>query len=113
MKYKRGEILGAMAALLAAGLFYSGRLHGQAALPEKMTMPPNRKAHVLVVAETKGFQHDSVPDAMASVYRMGHDTGLWEATLRTDTENITKAKKGTLRTWIISMFWCSPARPPS
>jgi type 1 glutamine amidotransferase len=56
----------------------------------KAQMPPNRKAHVLVVAQTKGFQHDSVPDAMAAVYRMGHDTGLWETTLRTDTENITK-----------------------
>jgi hypothetical protein len=46
--------------------------------------------HVLVVSETKGFEHDSVPDAMANIWRMGHDTRLWETTLRTDTENITK-----------------------
>ncbi|MBV9085310.1 MAG: ThuA domain-containing protein [Acidobacteriaceae bacterium] len=52
--------------------------------------PPSHVAHVLVVSETKGFEHDSVPDAMANIWKMGHDTGLWEATLRTDTELITK-----------------------
>ena len=53
-------------------------------------MPPNRQAHVLVIGETKGWEHDSVPDAMAAIYRLGHDTGLWETTIRTDTELITK-----------------------
>ena len=56
-------------------------------------MPPNRIAHVLVISETKGFEHDSIPDAMGTIWRMGHDTKLWETTLRTDTENITKDKK--------------------
>ena len=66
---------------------------------EKITMPPNRMAHILVVGQTEGFEHDSVPDAMASIWRMGHDTRLWEATLRTDTENITKktVKKGNFK----------------
>ncbi len=45
---------------------------------------------MLVVAQTKGYEHDSVPDAMAAVYQMGHDSKLWEATLRTDTELLTK-----------------------
>ena len=53
-------------------------------------MPPNRKARVLVISETKGFEHDSVPDAMAAIYNMGHETRLWDATLRTDTELLTK-----------------------
>ncbi len=90
MRFKRTFILGAVAALLAAGLLYS-RLSAQT--PEKTSMPPNRIAHVLVVSQTKGFEHDSIPDAMAAVYRMGHDSHLWETTLRTDTENITKATK--------------------
>jgi len=66
---------------------------------EKITMPPNRMAHILVVGQTEGFEHDSVPDAMANIWRMGHDTRLWEATLRTDTENITKktVKKGNFK----------------
>jgi type 1 glutamine amidotransferase len=56
-------------------------------------------ARVLVVAQTNGFEHDSVPDAMAAVYRMGHESRLWETTLRTDTENITKKdlKKGNFK----------------
>jgi uncharacterized protein len=61
------------------------------------TPPPAQPAHhvprVLVIGQTKGFQHDSVPDAMATVYRLGHETRLWEATLRTDTENITKTDR--------------------
>ena len=58
--------------------------------PPKTDLPPNREAHVLVISETKGFEHDFVPDAMATIWRMGHHTKLWEATLRTDTELITK-----------------------
>ena len=58
--------------------------------PAPRTIPPKGMAHILVVGETKGFEHDSVPDAMGTIWRMGHDTKLWEATLRTDTENITK-----------------------
>jgi type 1 glutamine amidotransferase len=48
------------------------------------------KKHVLVIGTTKGFEHDSVPVAMASVWKWGHDTGLWDTYLRTDTELITK-----------------------
>ena len=55
-----------------------------------LVMPPKGMAHVLVVSQTKGFEHDSVPDAMANIWRMGHDTKLWDTTLRTDTELITK-----------------------
>jgi hypothetical protein len=67
--------------------------------PEKISMPPNRMAHILVVGQTEGFEHDSVPDAMANIWRMGHDTRLWDAMLRTDTENITKkeSKKGNFK----------------
>jgi len=46
--------------------------------------------HVLVIAETHGFEHDSVPDAMAAVYNMGKESGLWDTIMRTDTELLTK-----------------------
>jgi type 1 glutamine amidotransferase len=61
--------------------------------------PPIPIKHVLVVGQTNGFEHDSVPDAMAAIYKMGHDTRLWDTTLRTDTENITKkdTKKGNFK----------------
>jgi hypothetical protein len=62
-------------------------LHGQTWAEKK---PPTTPAHVLVISETKGFEHDSIPDAMGTIWHMGHDTKLWDATLRTDTELITK-----------------------
>ena len=46
--------------------------------------------HVLVIGETKGFEHDSIPAAMAAVYNMGKDSGLWDTMMRTDTELLTK-----------------------
>ncbi len=59
----------------------------------KAAIPVNKK-RILVIGQTKGFQHDSVPDTMGSVWKMGHDTGLWDTYLRTDTELITKGKVG-------------------
>lgn len=52
--------------------------------------PPSATKRILVIGETKGWEHDSVSDAMATVWRLGHETKLWDATLRTDTELITK-----------------------
>ena len=50
--------------------------------------------HVLVISQTKGFEHDSISAAMAAVYNLGHDSGLWDTELRTDTELLTKKKLG-------------------
>jgi type 1 glutamine amidotransferase len=87
VKISRREVLRGVAALGAAKVMDSGEARGQNA---PVTMPPNRLARVLVVSQTKGFEHDSVPNAMATIWEMGHKTGLYEATLRTDTELITK-----------------------
>ena len=54
--------------------------------------PPPAKKRILIIGETKGFQHDSVSTAMGSLWKMGHDSGLWEAYLRTDCQLITKKK---------------------
>jgi type 1 glutamine amidotransferase len=87
MKYVRYWMLLTFAALTTGAILQFDGAHAQTA---PVTMPPNRMAHVLVVAQTKGFEHDSVPDAMANIWKWGHDTKLYEATLRTDTELITK-----------------------
>ena len=50
--------------------------------------------HVLVISQTKGFEHDSIPDALVTIYNLGRESGLWDATLRTDTELITKKDLG-------------------
>lgn len=63
-----------------------------------MPAPPREKTihlkHILVISQTKGFEHDSVTSGMVAIYNMGHDSGLWETTLRTDVELITKKDLG-------------------
>ena len=63
-----------------------------------------RLKHLLVIGQTKGWEHDSVTDAMAAIYNMGHDTGLWDAMLRTDTELITKKDLGGRNTKNLDYF---------
>src|SRR5690348_3869090 len=53
--------------------------------------PPPRK-HLLVIGEEKGYRHDSVSHAMATIERLGKEIELWDTTLRTDTEVLTKKK---------------------
>lgn len=73
----------------------------QAPAPQGAAAPrpqPHNKSvhmkHVLVIGETKGFEHDSVSAAMVAIYDMGKESGLWDAELRTDTELLTKKNLG-------------------
>lgn len=70
----------------------------QSALDSSLPPPPHEKQvhlkHVLVISQTKGFEHDSVSDGMVAIYNMGRDSGLWDTTLRTDVELITKKDLG-------------------
>jgi type 1 glutamine amidotransferase len=52
--------------------------------------PPRKK--LLVIGEEKGYRHDAVPHAMATIERLGRETGLWDTVIRTDTEPLTKKK---------------------
>ena len=49
-----------------------------------------RKRNLLVIGQSKGYQHDAVSTAMATLYDLGRDTGLWDAYLRTDCTAVTK-----------------------
>ena len=48
--------------------------------------------HLLVIGEEKGYRHESVSHAMATIERLGRESGLWTTTIRTDTEALTKQK---------------------
>jgi type 1 glutamine amidotransferase len=61
----------------------------QAVPPPPQTKQVHLK-HVLVIGQTKGWEHESVTPAMVAIYNLGRQTGLWDTTLRTDTELITK-----------------------
>jgi len=70
----------------------------QPALDSSVPPPPQGKQvhlkHILVISQTKGWEHESISDGMAAIYHMGHESGLWDTTLRTDTELITKKDLG-------------------
>src|SRR5262245_41600263 len=53
-------------------------------------VPPTK--HLLVLAEEKGYRHEAVSHAAATIERLGRETGLWATTIRTDTEALTKRK---------------------
>ena len=53
---------------------------------------PAPRKHLLVVGEEKGYRHEAVSHAMATIEGLGKQTGLWDTTLRTDTEALTKKK---------------------
>ena len=52
---------------------------------------PKRKK-LLCIGEVKGFQHDSVSHAMATMEKLGQQTGIWDTYIRTDCQLITKKK---------------------
>lgn len=52
--------------------------------------PPKKR--LLVIGEQRGYRHEAVSHAMATIERLGQESGLWETTIRTDTEALTKKK---------------------
>jgi type 1 glutamine amidotransferase len=63
--------------LIIAGLLFS--------------QPPKRKK-LLAIGEVKGYQHDSVSHGLATIERLGRESGAFDTYIRTDTELITKQK---------------------
>jgi uncharacterized protein len=62
------------------------------AAPLSQPRPTPPKKHLLVIGEEKGYRHEAVSHAMATIERLGMETGLWDTMLRTDTEVLTKKK---------------------
>jgi type 1 glutamine amidotransferase len=52
--------------------------------------PPKKK--LLAIGVVKGFEHDSVSHALATLEKLGRQTGLWDTYIRTDIELLTKQK---------------------
>jgi type 1 glutamine amidotransferase len=66
-------------------------LCGLAMLTHLPAQAPQRKK-LLAIGEVKGFQHDSVSHGLATIERLGRETGLWDTYIRTDTQLLTKKK---------------------
>lgn len=51
-----------------------------------------KKKRLLAVGMSAGWEHESVSDALVTMYELGKESGLWETWVRTDTTSITKKK---------------------
>lgn len=54
--------------------------------------PPAKKKKLLAIGQTKGFQHDATTHGLATIWKLGQESGLWDTYIRTDTQLITKDK---------------------
>jgi type 1 glutamine amidotransferase len=52
--------------------------------------PPSTKKHILVIGQALGFEHDSISIALGTIWKMGRDSGAYEAEIKTDTSWVTK-----------------------
>ncbi len=50
------------------------------------------RKQLLVIGDEKGFRHAAITHAMATIDRLGKESGLWDTHIRTDTEPLTKKK---------------------
>ncbi len=51
-----------------------------------------KERRLLVIGQSKGYQHDSVSTAMATLYQIGRSSRRWDTTFRTDCTAITKKR---------------------
>jgi type 1 glutamine amidotransferase len=56
-------------------------------LAQTQTKP---KRNLLFIGQAKGYQHETISTAMATLYNLGRSSGLWNTQLRTDCTAITK-----------------------
>src|SRR3954469_23194664 len=51
------------------------------------------KKHILAIGDVRtGFQHDSVSHALATIDRLGYESGIYVTYIRTDSQLLTKGK---------------------
>jgi type 1 glutamine amidotransferase/sugar lactone lactonase YvrE len=49
-----------------------------------------RARRLLAVGASADWQHESVSDALVALYALGRESGLWQTTIRTDVDFVTK-----------------------
>jgi type 1 glutamine amidotransferase len=50
----------------------------------------DKKHSLLVIGQSKGYQHDAISTAMATLYNLGRSSGQWDTYFRTDCTALTK-----------------------
>ncbi len=78
--------------------------------PQRYQPPANGRKRILIVAQTVGWHHDSISDALATLVKMGQDSNLYDAEIRTDVEWITKKRLNPMRKNLVqydAIVFCS------
>ena len=70
--------------------FFSLAVAALAICATLLSQPPKKR--LLAIGAVKGFQHDSVSHALATIERLGQESGIYDTYIRTDTQLITKKK---------------------
>lgn len=82
---------------------------GQA--PAQRYQPPaNGRKRILIIAQTMGWHHDSISDALAVLVKMGLDSNLYDAEIRTDSEWLTRKPLNPMRKNLVqydAVVFCS------
>ncbi|HEY0263449.1 MAG TPA: ThuA domain-containing protein [Granulicella sp.] len=90
-KVSRRAFVGGMAATGAAAMLGQAPDHGAGPAGIQTPDPYAGKKKVLAIGDVHtGYQHDSVSHALATMERLGRETGLYDTWIRTDTQLITK-----------------------
>jgi uncharacterized protein len=59
---------------------------------EASALGGNVRKRLLVIGQERGYRHEAVSRAMATIERLGHTSGPWATHIHTDTEPLTKKK---------------------
>ncbi len=54
------------------------------------TFAQEKRRRLLIIGQSKGYQHESISTAMATLYNLGRSSGRWDTVFRTDCTAITK-----------------------
>jgi type 1 glutamine amidotransferase len=78
--------------------------------PQRYQPPANGRKRILIIAQTMGWHHDSISDALAVLVKMGLDSNLYDAEIRTDSEWLTKKRLNPMRKNLVqydAVVFCS------
>jgi type 1 glutamine amidotransferase len=53
---------------------------------------PAKRKKLLAIGMSAGWQHDSITHGLATIWKIGQESGLWDTYIRTDTQLLTKKK---------------------
>src|SRR5690349_13095760 len=77
--------------LILSGLAGLALLVTSMAAQQNSAAQPKRKK-LLIIAQTKGFTHDSITHGASVLEQMGRQSGIYDTYFRTDCQLVTKKK---------------------